>query len=128
MGNNQFAFRRSKAMLAAILAIVSSVEPLLEQYTKLQALGEYRSRGKGGKFKRGKIFKHGTGRYNPHQGEQECARRMRYPCPSTPRPLWTVVYEPGYELRKQFSTIAAARRAAISASRDDWNGYNIVLQ
>ena len=130
MGNNQFAFRRSKSMFAAILAIVSSGGPLLEQYTKLQALGEYRSRGKGGKFKRGKIFNHGTGRYSPHQGAQECARRSLKgePKTSVPRRLWTVVYEPGYSRVKGFARLRDARHAAQVVACEDYNKLNITLQ
>jgi len=129
MGNNQFAFSRSKAMFAAILAIVSSGGPLLEQYTKLQALGEYKSRGKGGKFKRSKIFNHGAGRYSPHQGAQECARRALRgePKPSVPRRMWySDCFSKGFA--KGFAKLSDASRLARAALGDRYNLVSITLK
>src|ERR1700693_2940675 len=108
MSTNHRAFSRSIALFAAIRAILDFGGSALDQHLKVAALGEYRSRGKGGKFKRGKIF-HVSSNL-PHQGVRECARRVRNshgdtPA-STPRRLWAIVYEPSYELVKQFSTRA----------------------
>lgn len=68
-------FALERAMMAAIAAAMQSPSPQVA----LAQIGPYVSRGKG----RGKAFdkqRHGNrtgGKYWPHQGKQECARRVR---------------------------------------------------
>lgn len=70
-------FSRSRAMLAAIAAAFTGGANMTEF---LSSLGEYTSRGHGGKHRSfatsfgGNTV--GKGIYNPHQGKQECARRV----------------------------------------------------
>lgn len=52
----------------------------------------YGSRGKGGKFPNrskvtGKVIR---SRSKPHQGKQECARRIQGKLPTTPRRMWVL--------------------------------------
>ncbi len=72
-------FARSKTMFAAIAAATALTNPL----EKMKALGEikeYKSRGHGGKHRpKGRWLGHyrNNSKYQPHQGKQECARRVR---------------------------------------------------
>ena len=68
-------FKRAQAMMAAIsMAIASGVSGAL-----IPRMFEYESRGKGGKH-RARCARQmripNRGRYTPHQGAKECARRM----------------------------------------------------
>ncbi len=47
--NQSNAFSRSKSMFAAIATIIAMGMPAMAQQQKLASLGEYTSRGKGGK-------------------------------------------------------------------------------
>lgn len=75
----QNAFSRSHAMMAAIVKIMAL--PGAQQITQLAALGEYTSRGHGGKHKPkgrflGNNYRYNRSKYSPHQGKKECARRV----------------------------------------------------
>jgi hypothetical protein len=76
MRNEPFA--RAKAMMAAIAGIMAQFQGMAAQIA-IQQLGSYRSRGKG----RGDGVLRIAGRanmrskYDPHQGQRECARRIR---------------------------------------------------
>lgn len=65
-------------MMAAIAAIMAL--PSAQHYGELAALGEYKSRGHGGKHKPkgrflGDKYRYNRSKYSPHQGKQEIARR-----------------------------------------------------
>ncbi len=69
-------FSRSKSMFSAIALALSSGQAMAPF---LANLGDYKSRGKGGKH-RAQCAKPqyipNAGRYSPHQGKQECARSV----------------------------------------------------
>ena len=67
------AFHRPLALMAAISAIMSQFSGL-EAQARIGALGAYKSRGHG-KGLPGKRHGNTPGRYMPHQGAQEIARR-----------------------------------------------------
>lgn len=67
MRNNPFA--RAMAMLQAVLAAGGDMG-------KLAALGPYVSRGKG-RGSPSRRYGNKPGKYMPHQGKRECARRVR---------------------------------------------------
>lgn len=72
-------FARARAMMDAIAAIMA-INNKVEQQTALGALGTYRSRGKG----RGSVnhvYGNQAGKYMPHQGAREMARRVRQGAP-----------------------------------------------
>lgn len=78
MKNNR-AFARSMLMVAQIMAIMDANVSLFAQHMAIQGLGEYKSRGKGGKFGTHHSrpnFSSGHSTQNPHQGVQECERRV----------------------------------------------------
>lgn len=67
-------FARASALFSLIAAVASL--PKSEQAAAFAGIGAYRSRGKG----RGtppRRFGNPSGRYSPHQGEREMARRRR---------------------------------------------------
>lgn len=67
------AFARAKAMLAAIAAaMVLATE--VERQRALDSIGPYRSRGKG-RGTPSRRYGNTPGKYLPHQGERERARR-----------------------------------------------------
>ena len=73
-------FARSNAMLARIAALMSTMAQGMALNAAIAALGDYRSRGKGGKHRkmcRTNWFKGNASKYQPHQGVAECARRVR---------------------------------------------------
>lgn len=68
--------------MAAIQVIISAAATPGEASAKIAALGEYISRGHGGRHKPkgrflGNNYRYSRSRYLPHQGKQECARRVR---------------------------------------------------
>lgn len=69
--------RRAMLMMGAITALMS--QPGMNIGMVFNQLGAYRSRGKGGKCSRYCRTNHGNkpGKYMPHQGAKECARRRR---------------------------------------------------
>jgi hypothetical protein len=67
-------FSRSLAIFAAIQMALSA--PKWQMQSLMAAIPEYKSRGKG-LGKPGKNFFKKAGKYMPHQGKQECARRVR---------------------------------------------------
>lgn len=137
MGQHHNAFSRSKAMLAAILQIMAFGGSPLAQKLQLEALGQYKSRGHGGKFgRRGSRpnFDSGSSNNIPHQGVQECARRVnKYSWDRQASPvkrMWNVSYFDGagnlmYKMVKVFSRRSDAVRAA--RKYDDLNTPTILL-
>lgn len=78
MSFNTGSFARARAMMAAISALLAQGLKGFELQQQINALGPYRSRGKG----RGKAFdrqRHGnsTGKTYPMNGAREVARRQR---------------------------------------------------
>ena len=75
----QNAFKRSKEMFAAIQVLTSTGLQGLNLQSAIQELGEYGSRGHGGKFHKRHANAHNfhSSKYQPHQGKQEIARRLR---------------------------------------------------
>lgn len=76
--NNSNPFARSRAVFAAIAAAVSAG---LNMQGFFADLGEYKSRGHGGKYRGSSSrpnmrSKFPSGKYAPHQGKQEIARRL----------------------------------------------------
>lgn len=73
-------FTRAKAMFAAIAAAMALPTPAAQR-DALEQIGEYRSRGHGGKHMPKGRFLGWRGRhlskYQPHQGAQECVRRLK---------------------------------------------------
>lgn len=73
---NNRPFSRSHAML---LAIAIAIQQGVNMASLLAELGDYKSRGKGGKH-RAKCARpqyiQNYGKYTPHQGKQEVARRF----------------------------------------------------
>ena len=71
-------FYRAKARMAAIADIMARFQGMAAQIA-IQQLGSYRSRGKG----RGDgVFRiagsaNMRSKYDPHQGQRECARRIK---------------------------------------------------
>lgn len=77
--NNSNPFARSRAVFAAIAAAVSAG---LNMQGFFADLGEYKSRGHGGKYRGSSSrpnmrSKFPSGKYAPHQGKQEIARKPR---------------------------------------------------
>lgn len=82
-------FTRAKAMFAAIAAAMSAAIAATMNFASfegrqaaLDKIGEYRSRGHGGKhMPKGRFlgwgYRQDRSKYQPHQGKQECARRLR---------------------------------------------------
>lgn len=68
-------FNRAAVMAGLIHAMMQ--EPGMSLGVVYHQLGAYRSRGKGGKGNRYCATRHGNkpGKYMPHQGAKECARR-----------------------------------------------------
>lgn len=62
-------FARAIAMFALIQAAMGNAEALAK-------IGPYRSRGKG-RGAPSRRYGNKPGKYMPHQGKQECARRLR---------------------------------------------------
>jgi len=92
------AFKRLAALMGAI-AIASSefahnTIGFNLRREELVAEDKYKSRGKGGKFRGRRKVTSRVRRSNskPHQGKQECARRLRSHCdlPKIPRRMWHV--------------------------------------
>ena len=76
MGQQHTPFRRATAMFEAIATILASTPNPSERQRALGELDPYRSRGKG----RGSFnfrFSNKDGKYRPHQGKREMARRVR---------------------------------------------------
>jgi disulfide bond formation protein DsbB len=71
---NPNPFKRAIAMMAAIQAIMSS-NPSMHNML-LAAMPQYKSRGHG-KGLPGKNYLKSSNKHKPHQGKQECARRVR---------------------------------------------------
>jgi hypothetical protein len=74
-------FRRAKLMFAAIAAAMAAPD-LVTRQAKLGAIGPYRSRGHGRGLTtyangRGSRGGNNAGMGVPHQGRQECLRRLR---------------------------------------------------
>jgi hypothetical protein len=71
-------FARAKMMFAAIATVMLLPSPVAQR-DALDAIGEYRSRGHGGKHRpKGRFLGWlypKTSKYVPHQGKKECARR-----------------------------------------------------
>ena len=75
MNANTNSFKLARQMFAAIAAAMAL--PLRgDQLTAMGAIGEYRSRGKG-RGTPSKRFGNFAGKYSPHQGKREIARRLR---------------------------------------------------
>ena len=75
MKANITAFKLAKQMFAAIAAAMAL--PLRgDQQAALGQIGPYRSRGKG-RGSPSRRFGNPPGKYAPHQGKQEIARRLR---------------------------------------------------
>lgn len=126
MSTNHQAFSRSIALRMAIIAITQQFINPLEAYFKIQGLGEYKSRGHGGKHKASRSrpnLDSGHSSVNPHQGVRECARRLRYPCPSVPRQMW--VSGPGAFCNQ---VVSSTRRVAAKFNESNGYGYCAVLQ
>lgn len=73
-------FARAKAMFAVIAAAMAL--PILARQDALAEIGEYKSRGHGGKHRpHGRFlgwgYRQDRSAYQPHQGKKECARRVR---------------------------------------------------
>ncbi len=62
-------FARAIAMFALVQAATGDM-------TKLAAIGQYKSRGHG-RGSPSRRYGNKPGKYMPHQGKQECARRLR---------------------------------------------------
>lgn len=73
-------FKRAKALYMHILGLrVNMQNSLPELAQALGALPEYRSRGHGGKYRvMTRQNYRSRSKYQPHQGKQECARRLRH--------------------------------------------------
>lgn len=74
-------FAHAKAMFAFVAAAMALPTPAAQRVA-LEQIGEYRSRGHGGKHRpKGRFlgwwYHKGIGKYQPHQGKQECARRVK---------------------------------------------------
>ena len=69
------AFKRSKAIFAAIAAAMALAN-IGERKEALGGIPQYRPRGKG-RGTPSKRFGNKAGKYTPHQGANECARRVR---------------------------------------------------
>ena len=65
-------FSRSIAMFALIRAAMQSANP----QAAMAAIGPYKSHGKGRGTPSRRFFRGNHSKYMPHQGKQECARRM----------------------------------------------------
>lgn len=105
------AFSRAIAFNRKVVAIISAIASPLLQQAEIAKLGEYKSRGHGGghhpKAKIGFGYAHhnraGRSKYQPHQGKQEIARRLRTQPESVPVRRWWLDMRDGdflgYELR-----------------------------
>ena len=72
-------FARANAMHAAILSILTATTSHFAAAGAIEALGEYKSRGHGGKHRPQRsrpVMRGGRSKYQPHQGKKECARRV----------------------------------------------------
>lgn len=69
-------FKRSIAMMSAIQLAISSLGPAMAKFA-IDAMPAYKSRGHG-KGLPGKNYIKNRSKYKPHQGKQECARRMAH--------------------------------------------------
>jgi len=67
-------FARSKMIFAAIAAAMS-LAGIGERKDAMGRIGQYRARGKG-RGTPSKRFGNPAGKYTPHQGAKECARRV----------------------------------------------------
>lgn len=75
MNANITTFKWAKQMFAAIAAAMAL--PLRgDQQAALGLIGDYRSRGKG-RGTPSRRYGNPAGKYTPHQGKQEIARRLR---------------------------------------------------
>lgn len=73
------AFARSRAMFAAISTIMASASSAISAQTQIDALGEYKPRGHGGRHPPKSAKKQRrlpVGKYAPHQGVKERSRRI----------------------------------------------------
>lgn len=78
MKTNPNAFSRSRSMMAVIAEAITAGFPM---QTFLSEMTPYKSRGKGGKYKANCAkpqYIPNAGKYTPHQGAQECVRRMAH--------------------------------------------------
>lgn len=67
-------FARAIAMMSLIATAMQSASPQLA----MSQIGDYRSRGHGrGRYSGIKYGPSPSGKYLPHQGARECARRVR---------------------------------------------------
>lgn len=81
MAHNINHFANANAMLEAI-AVARALPTPAAQRDALEQTGEYRSRGHGGKhMPKGRFlgwgYRQSRSKYQPHQGAQECTRRLR---------------------------------------------------
>ena len=71
------AFSRANGMRAAIMAAIAGMTSPFDIQAALSGF-QYKSRGHGGKFHKRQVNAHNAhpSKYRPHQGKQECARRV----------------------------------------------------
>ncbi len=106
MKNNR-AFARSQLMLTNIMAIMNANVSVFEQHLAIQGLGEYKSRGKGGKF--------GVSRSRPNFDSGHATNFVRglgkpkRELVSTPRRMW-VGFDEFFHTSEYFTTRRAALR------------------
>ncbi len=117
-------FKRARSMAAAIALALSefakNTTELIPAIQKIQQSKLYQSRGKGGKGRaRGKLmcFRRNSVNAQPHQGEQEIARRLRGCHPaSVPQRKWYV--DPFHDT--PYQTRAASMNSPLYRNTPAW--------